>query len=150
MATAKPMILRLRPLALTCAVLIPLAVIFYALSLTRQREDAERATEEFHRHFSAGQDDAIYDAADPAYKGSLSRESNRSFLSRIRRKMGDCRDSQATRWFVNSTTNGTFVTLRYAVKCSSGDLQEEFVWRILRGRAVLVRYKVDGAALLVD
>ncbi|MGH9401964.1 MAG: hypothetical protein ACRD2P_07655 [Terriglobia bacterium] len=116
-------------------------------SMSRDVEIARQAVERFHQQVSAGQYDAIYDAADPAYKQSLTREANRNFFSRIRLKTGAFQNAKNTGYFVNTATKGTFVRLRYKTLCCNGELDEQFILRIEGNRATLVRYEASSADL---
>jgi hypothetical protein len=118
--------------------------------MSRDVDIARRAVEQFHQQVATRQDDAVYDATDPAYKESMSRESHRGFFERIRRKMGILQSSKNTGYVANSATNSTFVRLRYKTQCANGELDEVFVWRIERGRAVLVRYEASSPLLSTD
>lgn len=132
------------------AALLTLLVLLSCLS-SKQVDIARRAVEQFHQEVATGQDDAIYDAADDhAYKESVSRETNRGFFSRVRRKMGACTRSTETNYFIDAGTAGTFVRLRYKTQCANGELDELFVWRIEGDRAILVRYEANSPLLLTD
>ena len=119
-------------------------------SISKDADIGRQGVEQFHKQFTAQQDDAIYDAADPAFRRSLSREVSHEFFSRIRRKMGACQDSKEINYLVNESTSGTFVTLHYQTKCANGELNEQFVWRISRGQALLVGYRANNPRLLTD
>jgi hypothetical protein len=126
-------------------------VLICSCSTSRDVDIARGAVEQFHQQLAAQQDDSIYDAADDhAYKQSVSRETNHGFLSRIRRKMGAFKSSTNTSYFVNASTNGTFVRLQYKTQCANGELDEGFVWRVEGGRAILVRYEANSPLLLTD
>jgi hypothetical protein len=125
-------------------------VVICACSMSKDVDIARRAAEEFHQQVAAGQDDTVYDAADLAYKESVSRETNHAFFLRIRRKMGVFKSNKNTSYFLNKTTNGTFVRLQYKTECANGDLDEEFLWRIEGAHAVLVRYQANNPLLLTD
>lgn len=126
------------------------ALLLCSCSMSRDRDIARRAVEQFHQRLAAGQDDTVYDAADPIYKQSVSREINHGLLWRIRRKMGSCQGSENTRYFVNAGTSGTFVTLQYRTKCANGELDEEFVWHVEEEGAALVSYRANSPLLLAD
>lgn len=126
------------------------AMFLCSCSIGKDAGIGRLGVEQFHKQFAAQQDDAIYDAADPAFRRSLSREVSHKFFSRIRRKMGACQDSKETNYFVNEGTSGTFVTLNYQTKCAYGELIEQFVWRINGGHALLVGYRANNPRLLTD
>lgn len=105
---------------------------------------AKRGVDVFHRQLATGQDDVIYETADPKFRASVSEEAAHAFLARIRQKMGACQDSKNIGYLVNKSTNGTFVTLQYRTKCTHGDLDERFVWRIERDQSLLVSYRANS------
>jgi hypothetical protein len=121
--------------------------MFCSCSMSRDVEIARQAVEQFHRQISAGQYDAIYDAADPAYRQSLSREANRNFFSRIRHKVGALQNTKNTFYFVNAATKGTLVRLQYKTQCRKGELDEQFILRVEENRAALVRYETSSPLL---
>jgi len=125
-------------------------LVLCSCSTSKDVAIAKQATEAFHRQAWAGRADAIYDSADWAYQQTTSREANRGFLSRIRRKMGDCHDSGMRNYFANFSTNATYVTLGYRTKCVNGELNERLTWRTDGVRPTLVRYEANSALLLTD
>lgn len=136
---------------LTLSLTVALGVLLLcSCSIGKDADIGRQGVEQFHKQFTAQQDDAIYDAADPAFRRSLSREVSHEFFSRIRRKMGACLDSKETSYFVNDSTSGTFATLHYQTKCANGELNEQFVWRISKGHALLVSYSANNPRLLTD
>ncbi len=118
--------------------------------MSKDVDIARRAVEQFHRQIAAGQDDAIYDETDSAYKESMSPEAHEGFFARIRRKMGAFKNSTNTGYFINTSTTGTLVRLQYKTQCANGELGEGFVWRIEGERAILVRYEANSPLLLTD
>ncbi len=121
-----------------------------ACSMSKEVDIARRAADQFHQQIAAGQEDAIYNATDPAYKEFMSREAHDGFFARIRRKMGGFKGSTNTGYFINASTTGTLVRLQYKTQCANGELDEGFVWRIEGERAILVRYEANSRLLLTD
>ena len=126
------------------------ALAFCGCSTSKDVDVASRAVRQFHEQVNAGQDDAIYTAADATYKEAMTRDTNRSFFSRIRRKLGAFKKGERTGYLVNATTNGTFVRFHYKTHCVGGELEEEFVWRVEADRAILVRYEANSPLLLTN
>jgi predicted small secreted protein len=132
--------------------LVPLAALLAALFLCscsagKDVELAGHAVDEFHQQFAAGEDSAIYAAADPAYRAAFSQKANHELLSRIRQKLGACQGARYTSEFVNFQMSGTFVTLSENRNCAHGNLQEVFKWRISSGRPFLYGYRASSPLL---
>ena len=113
-------------------------------------EVAKRAVEEFRGRVAAEQDDAIYNAADAAWKQAIDRETNHKFFARLRRKLGKYQKSTNTGFYINFTTGGTFANLNYATQCEKGDLEETFSWHVANGTAYLTSYQARSPLLLTD
>lgn len=121
-----------------------------ACSMSKDVDIARQAVKQFHQQVSERQDDAIYDATEPAYKESMSREAHDQFFARIRHKMGTFKGSTNTGYFVNASTTGTLVRLQYKTRCANGELNEGFVWRIEGEHAILVRYEASSPLLSAE
>jgi len=52
-------------------------------------------------------------------------------------------------FFINASTNGTFVTLTYKTDFTHGSAQERFIWTLTGGKATLIRYNIDSRDLIV-
>lgn len=111
---------------------------------------AKSAANEFHQRFNSNQDAPIYDAADPDLKKNLDRDTFQKMLERIRRKLGACTESNATSYFYNISTEGSFVELKYTTKCTNGSLDETFRWHMVNDRAELYAYNAQSPLLLTD
>jgi hypothetical protein len=138
------------PLMKTPRSAIVLLAALSGCNLSKNLDEAKRATEHFHEQLAAGEDEAIYDQATPAFQDTLRRDVAKGYFARIRRKMGTCGSSQSTDISMNTNTQGTFVTLGFETHCSAGQLAESFVWLMENGQARLQSYNASSAALLVD
>ncbi len=111
---------------------------------------AKGAADRFHAQLADGDDDAIYQEADRAYKRSVTKEASHQLMVRVRRRMGQIQRAEYQSFLMSEATDGTFITLRYNTKFSNGDLEEEFTFRIDQGRATLVRYEASSPNLLAE
>jgi hypothetical protein len=111
---------------------------------------AKSATNEFHQQFNASEDGAIYEATDPEFRKGVDRETFQKMLARIRRKLGVCTEANATSYFYNISTDGSFVELKYTTKCANGALEETFRWHMVNNRAQLYNYDGQSPLLLTD
>ncbi len=135
----------------------PLAVVCLfspACGLTQNLKNTQtqtsQAIETFHQQLSAGDTTGILAAATPEFGASLPGETMNQFFSRIHRKMGVCSGWKSTRYMMNANTRGTFTDLGGTTHCENGDLQENFVWVMQGGHAVLQRYSANSPQLMVD
>jgi hypothetical protein len=104
----------------------------------------------FHQRLAAGQYDAIYDNAAPAFRTSLNRSDSAKFFTAIRKKMGDCKTPVgAISFFTNANTSGTSVQLRYRLECASGALDETLVYVVTGDGPRLVGYNANSPALVL-
>jgi hypothetical protein len=108
------------------------------------------AVDQFHHRLEAKEDDQIFASSAPEYQKSMTLETNRAFLSRLRRKLGELRSSQPANIQVNHTPNGTWVTAVYRSQFEKGDAQETFTWSVRAGQAHLAGYAVNSPLLLTD
>ncbi len=137
--------------SLTCAFLCVVASLgLSGCGMSGGTKLGKAAVDEFHSRYNLEQFDAIYDASDPDFKGALDRETSRKFFERVRRKLGLCSNSSNTSVFYNVTTGGTFVDLRYSRACASGELEEEFHFKVVGKKALLVHYNAISPLLLTD
>jgi hypothetical protein len=113
-------------------------------------DQAKKAADEFHTRFNAKQFGAIFDAADPEWRKTTDRDTSDKFFARVQRKMGACTTSASGGYNYSVTTGGTFVTISYETTCANGKLAEEFRWRVLGDKVLLVSYNASNPLLLTD
>ena len=111
---------------------------------------AKAACEEFHRQIDQGEYAAVYGAALPAFQASVTKEQIVGMFKRIDRKLGKCSDAPVNFGGIQANTNGTFVTTTGARNCANGKLNEQFVWQIKDGKALLLNYTANSPLLLTD
>jgi hypothetical protein len=112
---------------------------------------AEREAAVFHQLLAAGQYDAIYDNAAPAFRSSLNRYDSAKLLATVHIKMGECKTpSRALTFFTNASTSGTSVQLRYHLACANGALDEALVYVDTDFGPRLVRFDFRSPALLTQ
>jgi hypothetical protein len=110
----------------------------------------EREIASFHEALNRGQLATIYDSADPTFRQSAKRDEFEQLLSAIQRKLGPFQSGKTQTWNDNVTTGGHYVTISYAASYSRGGAQENFVYRLVDGRARLAGYHVNSTALIVN
>jgi hypothetical protein len=119
----------------------------------KAKETASRAEREaavFHQRLEAGQYSAIYDAAAPGFRDTISRADLAKFLGAVHNKMGACRTPVAALSFLtNASTSGTRVRLRYRLECASGPLEEGLVFLSTGDGPRLFHYSANSPVLVI-
>jgi len=109
---------------------------------------AEPAVAQFHQELNAGQYSAICDQAAEGFCKSGPNGGAGRLFENVHNKLGDMTGTKQGAWNVNTTTNGTFVTIQYDTTFASGQALETFTW-IKTGNALkLYRYNIQSDALL--
>ena len=93
---------------------------------------------------------AIYDNAAKDFQASGTRDNLIGFFTRVNRKMGKCGDATVSFGGYQATTSGTFVTTTSSRMCANETLSEQFVWLMVDGKAILLKYNASNPLLLTD
>lgn len=137
-----------RPFLLIITFAFTVVALTASCSLTKGREQAERAVEQFHKQFNAGQYQEIYQQSDAKFKEAVTETEFVQLLEAIRRKLGTVENSTQIGWRVNATTMGTVAMVDYDVQFSEGKGTEQFSFLISGEQANLLRYNVDSPLLI--
>lgn len=131
---------------------IPLvaSVALCACSIPANYAGAKISSNAFHLLMDRGEYAAIYDSATPNFRAALPRDQLIAFLTRVNRKVGTCGEAPTSVLGYQVTTSGTLITTTSSRPCAQGVLNEQFLWLIVEGRAVLVRYNANSPLLLTD
>ena len=106
------------------------------------------AVDDFHRRMDAGQFAAIDDAAGPEIKATPGGFA--PILAIVHTKLGNAKSSSRT-GFNDRYDNGDHrLELVYDTKFDKGDGVEQFIYRLVGGKAVLVGYHVNSNALMTN
>ena len=124
------------------------AALTVSCSLTKGKEQGERAVEEFHRQFNDGQYQEIYRQGDDKFREAVNEAEFVEFLGAVKRKIGSVNKATPTGWNVNATMMGTVVTLGYEVEFSDGKGVEQFSFLVSGEQAKLLRYDVNSPLLI--
>ncbi len=137
-----------RPFLLIITFAFTVVALTASCSLTKGREQAERAVEQFHKQFNAGQYQEIYQQSDAKFKEAVTETEFVQLLEAIRRKLGTVENSTQIGWRGNATTMGTVAMVDYDVQFSEGKGTEQFSFLISGEQANLLRYNVDSPLLI--
>lgn len=121
-------------------------LLAYGICPSKDFRAAQQAAQQFYGRMANGQYDAIYDDASADLKNAATRDSLISFLTQVNEQLGACRAASLV-GDDYSRKGGRFVGLVYERKCTHGDVNERFAWRIADGKASLRGYHPAGSAL---
>jgi hypothetical protein len=108
----------------------------------------QAAVDQFHARYNEQQYDAIYDSADPEYLKAVDRDTSKKYFQAVHEKLGPCSTYNNTGFNYDVSTSGTFIDLQYSGTCASGTIEEEFRFKEVGGKAVLIHYTAKSPSLL--
>jgi hypothetical protein len=126
------------------------ALLLSACNASADTDAAEKGVSSFHRAMDSGQYAAIYDASDSDMKSSISKGEFVKFLTGLHGKLGAFKNGKTTGWNDNVATGGHYVTLTREAKFDRGPGNEQFLFRIDNGTAVLAGYRVNSNVLVTS
>jgi hypothetical protein len=103
---------------------------------------------EFHTQYNSGNFHEIYVQADEGFQKSGKEADFQAYVEAMRRKLGTVKEAKRAATNINTTPNGTFVTVNYDVDFSEGKGTEQFVFRISGDKALLYGYNVNSPLLM--
>jgi Protein of unknown function (DUF4019) len=124
------------------------AALTVSCSLTKGKEQGERAVEQFHQQFNAGQYQEMYQQSDDKFREAATEEEFVQLLEAVKRKLGSVGKITQSGWQINATPLGTVVSLGYEVEFSDGKGVEQFSFLISGEQAKLLRYDVNSPLLI--
>jgi len=125
------------------------AAVFAACSASADTKQAEVAVEQFHDLLDSGQSSAIYESAGDDLKRVSPEQQFVPLLDAVHRKLGQTKTATRSGWNVNYSTSGNFITLNYQTVYSEGQASEQFVYRMMGSKPILVGYHVTSNALIL-
>ena len=137
----------IRPISGSMLVLV-LALTGVSCSITKHKENAERAVAKFHQQLNAEQYAEIYKESDKLFKENVSEADGTALFGAVHAKLGSVKNANLQGWNVNATSNGTIVRLQYDVDFSEGKGTEQFGYLINGNEALLVRYDINSPLLI--
>lgn len=117
--------------------------------MMKGREAAEAGVEKFHAQYNAEQFSEIYSGASQKFKDVTTDAEITEMLQAVHSKLGTVTKSSQNSWNVNTTTDGTVVTLGYEVEFSKDAKgTEDFVFLVEDNKATLVRFNIKSPQLV--
>ncbi len=129
--------------------LLLLAVALGGCSFAEDKDRGERAVGRFHELLGASRYSEIYVDTTENFREAASEAEFVEFMSAVRRKLGDVRESELTDITVNWRTDGTSIYLSYDTTYELGKATEQFVWIVEGEKARLESYQIDSRQLIL-
>jgi Protein of unknown function (DUF4019) len=126
------------------AIILTLLLWRCGTSLYRASLASDAARAEFHKRLNSEQYHEIYAQADRQFRNSASEEDITSFLRGVHEKLGNAGDAKRQNIVVKTTPGGTYATVIYETKFTSGSGTETYVWRLDGERLLLVGYNLQS------
>ena len=123
------------------------ALLCVSCSPVADTNAAKEGVAEFHRAMDAGQHGAIYDASGEDLKSAIARDDFVAMLEGLRSKFGPYKSGKTVGWHDNVGTAGHYVSLNHEAQFQAGPGNEEFVFRMEKGKPVLAGYHVKSNLL---
>jgi hypothetical protein len=127
-----------------------LAVLLLVGCSGKPRQAAQAATEKFRARWVKGAFVEIYDASEPPFRASLTRERATQFMEAVSGRLGKWQSAEAGAWSVNDGSDGKTVMLGYKSKFENGTADETFAWRIKEPEPALVGYHINSPLIRLD
>jgi hypothetical protein len=108
---------------------------------------AKRGVEDFRSRVAQRSYTEIYRSAGAELRQGTSEEQFERFMLAIDRKLGPWQSAEEPAWNVMRGTAGHLVRLTYQSQFERGGANEQFLWRIEHGQAVLLGYHVNSPLL---
>jgi hypothetical protein len=117
-------------------------------TMMKGKNAAEPAVAKFHQQFNDKQFAAMYAESSQKMKDAATEQELTELLDAVHRKLGAVKDSKSTGWHVNTTTDGTFVTVTYDTTFTDGAGSEQFIFEMDGDKATLVNYHINSKELI--
>jgi hypothetical protein len=121
-----------------------IVIVLMITSCSGGTEEAKHGTEEFRALVARHAYGAIYAAATPEFRGSISEDAFVRLMASLEQKLGTWKSAAEPQWNVSHGTSGHFVNLTYDSQFANGPAVEQFSWYIDNETAFLAGYHVDS------
>lgn len=134
----------------TWTFLFVVLIMFSACDFAKSKEAGEIAVVRFHNLFNQKRFQDIHQEASEEFKSSDSERDFAEYFVKIRQKLGTVKHSSLSKWSLNKTTDGSFITLDYSTEFSEGNGAEQFIFKVKADTLTLYNYRVTSALLVVE
>lgn len=135
--------------AINGPIIVLLVLLASACSFGVDKEIAEAAVARFHEQLNEGAFREIYTSASEEFRGATTEAAWNDLLGAVRSKLGQVKGTEQSSFNITATPNVTAVNLTYRTRFTEGTATEAFSWAIRQGKALLVGYRIDSAALVI-
>jgi hypothetical protein len=108
---------------------------------------AKRGVEEFRSRAAQRSYAEIYRAGGAELRQGTTEEQFERFMTAVDRTLGAWQSAEEPAWNVMRATTGQLVRLTYQSQFERGGANEQFLWRIEQGEAILIGYHVNSPLL---
>jgi hypothetical protein len=108
---------------------------------------AKRGVEEFRSRAAQRSYAEIYRAGAAELRQGTTEEQFARFMTAVDRKLGAWQSAEEPAWNVMRGTAGHLVRLTYQSQFERGGANEQFLWRVDHGEAILLGYHVNSPLL---
>ncbi len=108
---------------------------------------AKRGVEEFRSRAAQRSYAEIYRAGAAELRQGTTEEQFERFMTAVDRKLGAWQSAEEPAWNVIRGTAGHLVRLTYQSQFERGGANEQFLWRVEHGEAILLGYHVNSPLL---
>ena len=124
------------------------AVLLAGCSIGADVPLAKQAAVSFHHQLDAGKFAETYSAAGPDLRAAATQQQWVQLLDMVHRKLGNFKSAPEPGWNDMVATGGHFITLTYQSTYEHGVAEEQIVYKMVGGKALLIGYHVTSNALI--
>ena len=121
---------------------LALLIALTGCGVAKNTKVAEAEVDRFHKHWNAGEFQAVYDEAHMKFRSAQPAEELLAKFAAVKKNYGDLKSSTKRSWGFNSDNGVTDVKLGYDSAFEHGSAVEEFVYRMTGDKALLVSYDI--------
>ncbi|NYT39170.1 DUF4019 domain-containing protein [Sphingomonas sp. R-74633] len=129
-------------------VILAAALALSACSIGKDVPVAEAAVAHFHRQLDAGKFAESWQQGASELRGATAQDKWLKLLDVVHTKLGKFRSAKTVGWNDNFNNGAHFIVLNQEAQYEHGAAQEQFVYRIVAGKAQLAGYHVNSDALI--
>lgn len=110
--------------------------------LKKDTKAAEAEVDRFHKHWNAGEFQAVYDEAHLNFRNAQTADQTIATLERVKRNYGAFKNTTQRSWGFSSDNGLTDIKLKYDSAYEHGSAVEAFVYRMSGDKPLLVSYDI--------
>jgi hypothetical protein len=111
--------------------------------------DADQRIEQFHAGYERGDRASLYAMTGPQFRSAASQAQFEEMLEVVKVRLGKFQTSERISFNVNSTTNGTFTSVKMKTAFAKGEATEDFVFRGSGDDMLLEGWHINSPRLML-